>query len=105
MVDTVAQALQAPSLVHWLAGQITVGNIAALGTALIAFGYQMRRLQDIERDIAAVRDAQRAAVADAAATYTRRDVLAETLCSMNARLGNIESDLRSLHRAHDEANR
>ena len=65
----------------------------------------MRRLQDIERDVIAVREAQRAALADVAATYTRRDVLTETLASMNARLGNIESDLRLLHRVHDEASR
>lgn len=80
----------------WLHEQITLGNLSAFVTTLVAFGYQLRRLQDIERDIAGVRDAQRQAVADTAATYTRRDVLAETLQSMNARLANIEADVRDV---------
>jgi hypothetical protein len=92
-------------LLEWIQHQITLGNLVSLASVLVAFGYQMRRLQDIERDIAAVRDAQRVAVVEAAATYTRRDVLTETLASMNARLGNIETDLRLLHRVHDEAGR
>jgi hypothetical protein len=103
MFETLAQATS-HEFADWLGHQITVGNIASIGSVLIAFGYQMRRLQDIEKDIAAVRDAQRAAVSDAAATYTRRDVLGETLCSINARLGNIEADLRAVkHVTHDAA--
>lgn len=84
------------SFAAWLHEQVTLGNLSAFVTTLVAFGYQLRRLQDIERDIADVRNAQRAAVADAAATYTRRDVLAETLQSMNARLANIEADVRDV---------
>jgi anti-sigma-K factor RskA len=95
MIDTLAQAT-ALGFSEWVQHQITVGNLASIGSVLVAFGYQMRRLQDIERDIAAMRDAQRASMADVAATYTRRDVLSETLCSINARLGNIEADLRDV---------
>jgi hypothetical protein len=107
VIDTLAQAMggHGPSVAEWLQHQITLGNIASVGTALIAFGYQLRRLQDIERDVASIREAQRVAMSDVAATYTRRDVLTETLASMNARLGNIETDLRALHHAHDEAHR
>lgn len=92
----------------WLGTQVTLGNLGAFCTTLVAFGYQLRRLHDIdersqaiERDVADVRVAQRQAVLDAAATYTRRDVLAETLQSMNARLGNIEMDLRDVKQTHE----
>ena len=84
----------------WLSSQLTFGNIAAIGTALTAFGYQMRRLQDIERDVAAVREAQKQSVIEAAITYTRRDVLAETLQNIAIRLGNIEQDVRVLRDVH-----
>lgn len=84
------------SLGGWLQSQVTFGNLTAIASILIAYGYQMRRLQDIERDIADVRAAQKQALADTAATYTRRDVLAEVLQSMNARLGNIEADIRDV---------
>jgi hypothetical protein len=84
----------------WFSQQVTIGNVAAVGSTLVAFGYQLRRLQDIERDIAVVRDAQRQAEISTASTYARRDVLTETLQSINARLGNIEVDLRDLHQTH-----
>lgn len=93
------------SFIGWAQQQITFGNIAAICSTLIAFGYQLRRLQDIERDISEVRAAQARATSDTASTYARRDVLAETLQSMNARLGNIETDLREVKHTTSGARR
>lgn len=95
------------ALTGWLQDQITFGNLLSIGSILVAFGYQMRRLQQIELDITDVkraqdtaareqRTAQEKAAIEIAATYTRRDVLAETLQSMNGRLANIEMDIREV---------
>lgn len=83
-------------MVEWLQAQVTFGNLAAICSTLVAFGYQLRRLQDIERDISDVRAAQVRASSDTASTYVRRDVEAETLNLMSLRLGNIEVELRDL---------
>lgn len=83
-------------MVEWLQAQFTFGNLAAICSTLVAFGYQLRRLQDIERDISDVRAAQVRASSDTASTYVRRDVVAETLNLMSLRLGNIEVELRDL---------
>lgn len=83
-------------MVEWLQAQVTFGNLAAICSTLVAFGYQLRRLQDIERDISDVRAAQVRASSDTASTYVRRDVVAETLNLMSLRLGNIEVELRDL---------
>lgn len=83
-------------MVEWLYANVTFGNLAAIGSTLVAFGYQLRRLQDIERDISDVRAAQVRATNDTASTYVRRDVEAETLNLMSLRLGNIEVELRDL---------
>lgn len=85
----------------WLGTQVTLGNIGAFCSTLVAFGYQLRRLQDIERDIANVRDAQKKATAENAATYTRSDVLGVTLMAMNSQLAEIRTDLRELKRHHE----
>ena len=110
MIDTLAQAT-VHGFGEWLQHQVTVGNLVSIGSVLIAFGYQMRRLQDIERDLLAVREAQRVAVVEVAATYTRRDVLAEMLQTISSqqhgisdRLASIEIDLRYIkHMTHEGA--
>lgn len=88
------------NVLRWFLEQFTFGNFVTMASLAFAFGVQYRRLQDIERDVQAIKAQQNADSIATAATYARRDVLAETLQSINQRLGNIEHDLREVKARH-----
>lgn len=94
---------------NWIAEQVTLGNII-VGLSMVAnIGYQMRRLMGIEQDLAGLKRQQEKAAQqqreDKAeleaqlelaarsieATYSRKDVLAETMQRISQSLTEIAS--------------
>lgn len=104
----------------WVQAQVTIGNILVVLSMVANIGYQMRRLQGIEKDLARMeqqhivirrqQEVDRAEIGhqlDMAArhieqTYSRRDVQEALIASVHQQLGTLmaqQSDMRAEVRA------